>query len=59
MVRRFLTNEAWQKECQRRLDEALEDTDNAKKALKAILKDGTLARELPKKVYLKIIRQAL
>lgn len=58
-IRTFITDEGWQRECRRRLDEALEDTGNAKKALEAILANSALAKELPKRLYLKVIRKAL
>lgn len=58
-IRTFITDEGWRRECRKRLDEALEDPENAKKALGVILADSTLAKELPKRLYLKVINKAL
>ena len=55
----FVSDLTWQKRCRAKLNEVLEDKDLARKALAVLLDDKELMKELPKPVYLKVIRNAI
>lgn len=54
----FVSDKAWKKECKRRLDEALDEPELAKKALKALERDPGLRKEIPKPLYLRVLTGA-
>lgn len=55
----YISDLTWQKRCRAKLNEILEDKTFAKKALAVLLDDKELMKELPKPLYLKVIRNAM
>lgn len=53
-----MTDEAWRKECVRRLDKALDEPRLAKKALEVLKKNPGLRKEIPKSLYFQVLISA-
>jgi hypothetical protein len=58
-VKTNISDRTWRKRCRARLLEALEDKKLALKALEALAHDASLRRELPKSLYMQVLRAAL
>lgn len=58
-IRTGMTDTAWQKECKRRLDEALGEPELARKALEAIERNPKLRREIPRPLYFRVLASAI
>jgi len=56
---RIITDAEWQKECKRRLDNALDEPRLARKALEALEKNPKLRREIPRPLYFRVLTSAI
>ena len=54
----FITDAAWQHECKKRLDAALNEPELAQKALEAMESNPRLKREIPKPLFFKVLMSA-